>query len=218
MSALGRGFAALLLMIPLLACAQTASEPYQEGTHYELINPPQPTASSTTVEVVEVFWYACPHCFHLEPALESWLKHKPANVTFLRMPAVFNPSWELLSRAYYAAEDLGVLDKIHGPLLHAIHEEHKPMNSDKNLISFFTAHGVKDDDIRNAMSSFSVETKLRRAKQMGERYGLTGVPAIIVNGKYRTNVSMAGSNDAVFKVVDFLIKKESAAPHRTTAY
>jgi len=106
-----------------------------------------------------------------------------------------------------------VLDKIHEPLFHAIHEEHKPMNTDKEVISFFTAHGVKEDDIRNTMTSFSVETKLRRSKQMVERYGLTGVPAIIVNGKYRTNVSMAGSNDAVFKVVDFLVKKESAAAH-----
>ena len=213
MSVLGRGIAALLLIIPLLACAQSVPEQYKEGTNYELITPPQPTENSDTVEVREVFWYACPHCSLLEPALLAWLKHKPANVTFIRMPAVLNPSWELLSRAYYAAEDLGVLDKIHEPLFHAIHEEHKPMNTDKEVISFFTAHGVKEDDIRNTMTSFSVETKLRRSKQMVERYGLTGVPAIIVNGKYRTNVSMAGSNDAVFKVVDFLVKKESAAAH-----
>jgi thiol:disulfide interchange protein DsbA len=213
MSALGRGFAALLLIIPLLACAQSAPEQYQEGTHYQLITPPQPTESSATVEVTEVFWYACPHCFHLEPALEAWLKHKPANVTFIRLPAAFNPNWELLARAYYSAEDLGVVAKIHEPLFHAIHEEHTPMNTDKDVITFFTAHGVKEDDIRNAMGSFSVATRVRRSKQMGERYGLTGVPAIIINGKYRTDVGMAGGNDALLKVVDFLIKKESAAAH-----
>ncbi len=213
MSALGRGFAALLLIVPLLACAQPASEQYQEGKQYELISPPQPTGNSATVEVVEAFWYACPHCFHLEPTLEAWLKHKPADVTFIRMPAAFNPSWELLARAYYSAEELGVLDKIHEPLFNAIHEKHEPMNTDQDVISFFTAHGVKEDDIRNAMSSFSVETKVRRAKQMGMRYGITGVPAFIINGKYRTDVGMAGGPDALFKVVDFLIKKESAAMH-----
>ena len=213
MSALGRGFAALLLIIPLLACAQSAPEQFQEGTHYQLLNPPQPTENSATVEVTEVFWYACPHCFHLEPALEAWLKHKPANVTFIRLPAAFSPNWELLARAYYSAEDLGVVAKIHEPLFHAIHEEHAPMNTDKDVIAFFTAHGVKEGDIRDAMASFSVATKLRRSKQMGERYGLTGVPAIIVNGKYRTDVTMAGGNAELFKVVDFLIKKEGAAVH-----
>jgi protein dithiol oxidoreductase (disulfide-forming) len=213
MSALGRGFAALLLIIPLQACAQAAPEQYQEGKQYQLINPPQPTENSATVEVKEVFWYACPHCFHLEPALEAWLKHKPANVTFIHMPAVLGPTWELLARAYYSAEDLGVVDKIHEPMFNAIHVEHTPMNTDQDVIKFFTAHGVKEDDIRNAMGSFSVETKVRRAKQMGERYGLTGVPAIIVNGKYRTDVGMAGGSDELFKVVDFLIKKESAAAH-----
>lgn len=213
MSALGRGFAALLLTIPLLACAQTAPEPYQEGTQYERINPPQPTESGARIEVTELFWYGCPHCFHLEPALEAWLKHKPANVTFIRMPAVLGSNWELLGRAYYAAEDLGIIDKIHEPLFQAIHEQHLPMTTDQEVINFFTAHGVKEDDIRNAMGSFSVATKVRRSKQMSERYGITGVPAIIVNGKYRTSVGQAGGNDQLLKVVDFLIMKESAAAH-----
>lgn len=213
MSAFGRGLAALLLIIPLLACAQSAPEPFQAGTQYELITPPQPTENSATVEVVEVFWYGCPHCFHLEPTLEAWLKHKPANVTFVRMPAALNPSWEVLARAYYAAEDLGVVDKIHEPLFKAIHEQHLPMNTDDDVVAFFAAHGVKEADARNAINSFSVATKVRRSKQMGERYGITGVPAVIVNGKYRTNVGMAGSAEALFKVVDFLVTKESTAAH-----
>lgn len=214
MRALARGFAALLLILPVLACAKTAPEQFQEGVQYHLINPPQPTDSAPNkVEVVEVFWYGCPHCFHLEPTLLTWLKHKPANVDFVRMPAALNPNWELLARAYYAAEELGVLDKIHEPLFNAIHEQHKPMRSDSDVIAFFVAHGVREADIRSALTSFSVETKLRTARQKGERYGVTGVPAIIVNGKYRTDVGMAGSIDNLFKVVDFLVRKESSAAH-----
>ena len=215
MSALGRGIAALLLIVPLLACAEPAPEQYKEGTNYELISPPQPTENTATVEVTEVFWYACPHCSHLEPALLAWLKHKPANVTFIRMPAVLNPSWELLARAYYVAEDLNVLDKTHGAIFSAIHTQHVNLNTDDDVIAFFKTQGLAEADVRNAMSSFSVETKLRRAKQMGERYGITGVPAIIVNGKYRVTGSLAGSNENIIKVVDFLVSKESApAPAR----
>jgi thiol:disulfide interchange protein DsbA len=213
MSALGRGFAALLLIMPLLACAQSTPAQFQEGVQYQRITPALPTDSGANVEVVELFWYGCPHCFHLEPALAAWLKHKPANVTFIRVPATLNPAWELLARAYYAAEDLGVLDKIHGPLFHAIHEQHTPMNTDKDVIAFFVAHGVTEADIGNAMNSFSVETKLRRARQLAEQSGTSGVPAILVNGKYRTSAGEAGSSENLLKVVDFLIKKESVAAH-----
>lgn len=214
MRALARGFAVLFLMLPVLACAKPAPEQFQEGVQYQLINPPQPTDSAPNkVEVVEMFWYGCPHCFHLEPTLAAWLKHKPANVDFVRIPAALNPRWELLARAYYAAEELGVLDKIHKPLFDAIHEQHKPMNSDADVIAFFVAHGVPETTIRTALSSFAVDTKVRTARQKGERYGITGVPAIIVNGKYRTDVGMAGSTDNLFKVVDFLVRKESSAVH-----
>jgi len=212
MRALGRGFAVLFLILPILACAKPAPEPFQEGVQYQLINPPQPTDSGPNkVEVVEMFWYGCPHCFHLEPELAAWLKHKPANVDFVRIPAALNPTWELLARAYYSAEELGVLDKIHTPLFHAIHELHTPMNSDADVVAFFVAHGVHEADIRAAMTSFSVDTKVRNARQKGERYGITGVPAIIVNGKYRTDVGMAGSTANLFKVIDFLVRKESSA-------
>lgn len=215
MKVLGRGFAALLLIIPLLACAQTAPPAFQEGVHYQLVSPPQPTDSGDKIEVLELFWYGCPHCFHLEPVVAEWLKHKPANVTFTRMPVTLNPSWELLARAYYVAEDLGVLDKTHGPLFAAIHTQHINLNTDDDVIAFFKTQGLAEADVRNAMASFSVETKMRRAKQMGERYGITGVPAIIVNGKYRVTGSLAGSNENIIKVVDFLVRKENApAPAR----
>jgi thiol:disulfide interchange protein DsbA len=195
-----------LLGISTLGLAAT----YTEGQQYELVTPPQPTSvSKDKVEVVELFWYGCPHCFRLEPYVQRWLKHKPANVEFVRMPGVFRPSWEIHARAYYTAEILGVVDKIHRPMFDAIHEQRRPMNTEAAIMALFKEHGVSEQDFKRVFHSFAVETKLRRARDMGRRYGAQGVPTIIVNGKYRTGAQEAGGNSHVFQVVDYLVKKES---------
>lgn len=179
-----------------------------EGQDYVLVSPPQPTSTKDKIEVVELFWYGCPHCFHLEPYVKRWLKTKPANVKFVRMPAVLNPSWELLARAYYTAQILGIVDKIHTPLFDAIHEKRQRMNSEGEIMEFFKQYGVPEDKFRKIFSSFAVETKIRRSRDMGIRYGARGVPTVIVNGKYRTGAEEAGGPSKVFKVVDQLIKME----------
>ncbi len=176
---------------------------------YEMINPPQPTTSEDKVEVVELFWYGCPHCFTLEPYVERWLKRKPANVKFVRMPAMFRPSWEIHGRAYYAAEVLGVVDKVHKPMFEAIHEQKRGMSNEASIMALFKEHGVSEKDFKRVFRSFAVETRLRRAKDMGQRYGVRGVPALIVNGKYRTGATQSGGNAKVFKVVNELVKMES---------
>ena len=183
--------------------------PYNEGEHYEAITPAQPTSSKDKIEVVEMFWYGCPHCFRLEPFVDRWLKKKPANVKFVRMPGVFRPSWEIHARAYYTAEILGVVDKVHRPMFDAIHEMKKPMNTESAILALFKKHGVDEKEFKRIFKSFAVETKLRRAKDMGKRYQAKGVPALIVNGKYRTSGHAAGGNPKVFKVVNHLVKKES---------
>ena len=182
---------------------------YKSGEHYELISPAQPTSTKDKIEVVEMFWYGCPHCFRLEPFVERWLKKKPANVKFVRMPGVFRPSWEIHARAYYTAEILGVVDKVHRPMFDAIHEMKQRMNTEPAILALFKKHGVPEKDFKRVFRSFAVETKLRRAKDMGKRYQAKGVPALIVNGKYRTSGHAAGSNSKVFKVVNQLIKMES---------
>lgn len=193
-----------LLAMTLAGNVSAAAQPY------EMVTPPQPTSSDKDqVEVVELFWYGCPHCYRLEPYVKRWLKHKPANVKFVRMPGVFRPSWEILGRAYYTAEILGVVDKIHSDLFEAIHGQKRRMNSEQELMAFFAEHGVSNKDFKRVFRSFAVETKLRRAKDMGQRYGAHGVPTIIVNGKYRTGAQEAGGAARVFKVVDELVKKES---------
>lgn len=183
---------------------------YQEGVHYERVSPPQPTtAAPGQVEVVELFWYGCPHCYRLEPFAKRWLKKKPANVKFVRMPGVFRPNWEIGARAYYTAEILGVVDKVHEAMFEAIHELKRPMSSEAEILALFEQHGVKEKDFKRVFNSFAVETKLRRARDMGRRYGARGVPAIIVNGKFRTGAQESGGNARVFQVVDYLVQQES---------
>ncbi len=198
----------LTLAMFSLADASFAAR-YSEGQHYELVSPAQPTTSKDKVEVVELFWYGCPHCYKLEPYVKRWLKRKPANVKFVRMPGMFRKSWEIHGRAYYTAEILGAVDKIHGPMFEAIHEQKRPMNTEAAIMALFKKNGVSEKDFKRVFRSFAVETKIRRAKDMGQRYGARGVPAIIVNGKYRTGATESGGNARVFKVVSELVKMES---------
>jgi len=201
-------FLAIIAAMAALGFVSVPNAMAEQG--YELVTPPQPTsADKGQVEVVELFWYGCPHCFRLEPYVERWLKSKPKNVKFVRMPGVFRPSWEVHARAYYTAEILGVVDKIHRPMFDAIHEQKRHMNDEASIMALFAEHGVSNKDFKRVFHSFAVETKLRRAKDMGRRYGVQGVPTLIVNGKYRTGAQEAGGNAKVFKVVNQLIKQES---------
>ncbi len=182
---------------------------FQEGKDYRVLDRPVPTSTGDKIEVVEAFSYACPHCFSLEPATAEWLKTKPENVELVRIAAIWRPDWEALARAYYAAAQLGVLDKVHKPLFEAIHTEKKPLATPEQLADFFAAQGVDKTTFLNAYNSFAVETHVQRGKQLIQRYAILGVPAFIVNGKYFVDLSTAGSAPRLFEVIDFLIAKES---------
>jgi thiol:disulfide interchange protein DsbA len=195
-----------LALLPALALAAPA---YKEKIHYERVLPAQPTSTGDKVEVVEMFWYGCPHCNSLEPYVNRWLKKKPAQAEFVRMPAIFRPDWELHARAYYTAEILGVLDKTHDAMFEAIHQQKRRLNTDAEIQKLYAEHGVSAEDFNRVFRSFAVEAKIRRAKDMSERYGIRGVPALIVNGKYRTGAQQAGGNANIFRVVDYLVEQES---------
>lgn len=202
----------LLSISVLLACAGSVTAvaaTYKEKIHYELVSPPQPTTTKDKVEVVEMFWYGCPHCNRLEPLVEKWLKKKPKNAEFVRIPAIFRPEWELHARAFYTAEILGVLEKTHSAMFAAIHGERKRMNTEDEIMQLYEKFGVKPEEFKRVFKSFAVEAKVRRAKDMSRRYGINGVPSLIVNGKYRTGAQLAGGQNKIFKVVNFLIDKES---------
>ena len=205
---------ALLLSLALIASLPLAHADnfYMEGAQYQAIEPPAPTnAAPGKVEVVELFWYGCPHCFHFEPTLSKWLASKPANVDFKRVPAVLNPGWVTHARAYYVAEQLGVLDKIHEPLFEAIHLKNQRLNTEDELAAFFAAHGVPEDEFRAAFNSFEVHMQLRQAAQLGKAYQATGVPAIVVNGKCLVSSSMAGGYPEMIAVVEHLVAQEASA-------
>ena len=199
------GFCSLALLPGLLIAAPT----YKEKIHYERVLPAQPTTTGDKVEVVEMFWYGCPHCNSLEPYVDRWLKKMPATAEFVRMPAIFRPEWELHARAYYTAEILGVLDKTHPAMFEAIHQQKRHLSTDAEIQKLFAEHGVTEEDFNRVFRSFAVEAKIRRAKDMSQRYGIRGVPALIVNGKYRTGSQLAGGNANIFRVVDYLVEQEN---------
>lgn len=194
-----------MLFFSLLGNAQSA---FDEGIEYRVIKPPVATQTGNKIEVVELFWYGCPHCFRLEPRMKQWLKNKPANVEFVRVPAIFNKRWELHAKAFYTAEALGVLDKIHTPLFDEMHVRKKHLHKKSDLKAFFVKNGVKAEDFDSTFDSFMVNIKVNRARDLSKRYGIDGVPSLVVNGKYLADGPMASGHTNLMKILDFLIKKE----------
>lgn len=180
-----------------------------ESKGYQEITPPQPTQNPDKVEVIEFFWYGCPHCYSFEPTLAKWLKNKPENVEFVRQPAAFSDLWGDHAKAYFTAEALGVLDKVHDDFFDAIQNKKQALRTEDQLAKFFVEHGVDENQFRNTYTSFLVDAKLRQAKAMAPRYGVTGVPAIIVNGKYKITGRLAGSKENMINVMNQLIAQEA---------
>ena len=199
-----------LFFAPVIFLLATGVAPADTAAPYEAITP-QPTASGTKIEVIEFFWYGCPHCFDLEPHLAKWLAKKPDDVAFLRIPAILGNRWIHYAKVHYAAEKIGVADQLHNPLFTAIHEQRMTLDDASKLGTFIEKLGIDKDKFFDAYQSEDIGKKIKNAYVMGQDYGLTGVPTIIINGKYRTSASQAGSNEKLIEVMDELIKKERAA-------
>ena len=193
------------LAIAILLCLSLSA---YAGDPYTRIIPAQPTQAEGKIEVVEVFWYGCPHCYDFEPHVEKWLESKPEDVEFRRMPGIFNKSWIPHAKAYFTAEKLGVLDKTHRALFNALHKEHKRIFTESELKDFFISKGIDGDEFTRVFNSSEIETKFKQAFVMGQRYKITGVPAVIINGKYMTSGSLAGSYENLLKTIDDLVDKE----------
>ncbi|HEY8037819.1 MAG TPA: thiol:disulfide interchange protein DsbA/DsbL [Methylobacter sp.] len=194
------------LLILLFSCSALLRA---ESVGYETLSPAQPTHNPDKIEVIEFFWYGCPHCYSFEPLLENWVKNLPKNVEFIRQPAVFSDLWGKHAKAYFTAEALGVVDKTHADFFDAIQNKKQNLETEDQLAKFFVAHGVNETEFHNAYNSFLVDSKMRQATAMAGRYGVTGVPAIIINGKYKTNGPLAGSQEKMIEVIDQLIQQES---------
>lgn len=195
-----------LLLIVNSALLQAAD--YKEGVHYKKLATPSPTMGET-VTVEEFFWYGCPHCYTFEPYINAWKKSKPANVEFTRVPAIFRPEWEVQARSYYALSNMGVIEDIHGKLITAINRDKKRLFKKDAIVDFVEKNGVDKNKFLEEYNSFFVDGMVRKAKKAQKNYQIEGVPSIIVNGKYLTGGSMAGSYDNLVKIINHLIAKES---------
>ena len=178
---------------------------------YEVLQPPQSTETGDRIEVVDVFWYGCPHCYTFLPFMEAYDKVKPEYVEVRRLPAIFRESWLAHARAYYTSERLGVTDRTHRPLFEEIHENRNPTDHREALIAFFERQGVDRMEFEKIYDSFAVESLVRKSILMQQRYGIRGTPSVIVNGKYRVTGGLAGSYDNVIAVVAALVEREREA-------
>lgn len=204
---------AMLAAVLLGAVATTAgaADEFRAGRHYETIEPAVATAAADDrVEVVELFWYGCPHCYQFEPLIEQWLEDKADYIEFTRVPAVFARNWEVHARAFYAAEQLGILDETHTALFEALHEQRRKLFDEDQLAAFYADFGVSEEAFRKAFNSFDVDKKTRHAVAVTRQYGIGGVPAIVVDGRYRTSTQQAGSYENLLKIADFLAAREMA--------
>jgi len=192
-----------LMISPLLLQAAD----FKPGVHYKVLE--QPVAVATDkILVQEFFWYGCPHCYTFEPFIKAWKKTKPANVEFVRVPAIFRPDWEIQAKAYYALSVMGVIEDVHGKIFEAIHKDKKRLNTLDTIADLVEKNGLDRQKFLTEYNSFAVDSMVRKAKKLQKEYEIQGVPSVAVNGKYLTAGSMAGTYDNLVKVIDYLVAKE----------
>lgn len=195
-------------LIAALGFQSAMADNWVAGQHYFELDNPVRTNDASKVEVTELFWYGCPHCFRLEPAVEAWKGTISEDVDFQQVPVVFGRSWEPHARAYWVAAATGVLEQTHQPFFNAIHLDGKRMVREGELKAFFAPYGVTEEQFDQNYRGFATESRLKQTEARVNAYGITGVPAFIVNGKYRVNESSAGGQQALFDLINYLVEKE----------
>ena len=183
---------------------QAMAAEFVAGKDYTVVANPVKVEVPGKIEVREFFWYGCPHCFTLEPHMQAWLKELPKDVRFVRTPASMNPVWEQGARGYYVMEALGVRKNIHLPLFHAIHKEGKQIFSQAEQANYLALYGIPQEKFNSLFNSFAITGKVAQGNRLAQQYQLSGVPAVVVNGKY----VVTGEDGKVTQVVNYLIQKE----------
>jgi len=186
--------------LPLAAQSQP-----RPGTGYSELRIAQPVDAQGKVEVIEFFWYRCPHCYNLEPVLEAWVKKLPADVQFRRIPAVLSDTWALDAGIFYTFEAMGVLDKVHRAFFDAIHKERLIITNEAAMTEFFKKHGIERKKFDDTFKSFGVQAKIKRAAQLSAAYQLDGVPMLAVQGKYTVSADQGGSQTGMLANTDYLV-------------
>ena len=204
---------ALSLLVAFLAFASAGAAWSQAEAPYSLLSPPQPTEGGGKVEVIEFFWYGCPHCYALEPAVNAWLKTAPKDVVFKRVPAFPSEAWGRDAVMFYTLEAMGLLDQYHQKVFDAIHKQNVNLANKTKREEWLKANGIDPVKYAEVEKSFTVVSKVSRARQMTQSYKVDSVPRFIVNGKYVTSGEQAGGNDRIFPVIDqiaAMVRKEKS--------
>ncbi|MCL7943155.1 thiol:disulfide interchange protein DsbA/DsbL [Marinobacter sp. ATCH36] len=199
---------AALSILAMSFVVQANAAPWEAGKHYQELDSQVRTASDSGIEVAEVFWYGCPHCYTFKPLIENWAEDRPDDVNYVKIPAALGSSWEPHAKAFYALETMGELDKVHDALFEALAGERRPLNSGEALAGFVANHGVDGEEFLKNYNSFGVNAKMQQAQSKIRGARVTGTPTMIVNGKYRITASMAGGHEEVLEVVDYLVEQE----------
>jgi thiol:disulfide interchange protein DsbA len=191
----------VLLMAAPLAWAQPGKYQYTE------LKPPLPVeAQGKNVEVVEFFWYGCPHCYNLEPLIEAWTKKLPPDVQFRRIPAVFNERWAHDAAIFYTFEAMGLLDKLHRPFFDAIHRERLRTDNQEAMTQWLQKSGVDPKKFYDTLKSFTVQSKTRRAVQLTTAYKIDGTPAMAVQGRFTVSTEQGRSHEGMLDTVSYLVE------------
>ena len=186
----------------------TPGQAQSVDTSYTEIKPALPTQSGEKIEVVEIFWYGCSHCFSFEPHVKAWLKTMPEDVVFLQVPGVLNSRWAVHARGFFAAQKMDALEKFHTPLFNALHVKRRNVFTRDSLVDFAADIGLDKREFARHYDSNETEVKMKQAFFMARDAKITGVPSLIVNGRYLTSASQAGSFEKMLETVDYLIREE----------
>lgn len=205
-----RSSAFVLIAAVLMACqGETVAQTVDSSQFQDVKNPMKPSTGDK-VEVVEMFWYGCGHCYALEPSVKKWQANKPENAELVRVPALFSKRWEFHGQAYYTMEALGVLEQAHEKFFEEIHMRRKQINNLSQLIDFLARFDKGADEVKDAFNSFGVDSKMRAARKITRDSGATGVPTLLVDGKYMTTETLTGGPVQLFNVIDQLVEKAAA--------
>lgn len=198
----------LVWMLGSLSLAQAQSAQYQAGVHYVELSSTAPTQELDRVEVAELFWYGCGHCFTFEPLINEWKQTLPEHAYFRPVPAFFGGAWDTHGQLFYTLESMNKLEETHTAIFQAIHNQGNRLADVDAMVKLLTQYGVDEDEFRKTWASPGVKLKINQAKRLAKAYRATGVPTLIVNGKYRIEGGMAGSFENMLDIADYLVEQE----------
>lgn len=196
----------------VLGFSVAQAEDFQAGTHYRVLPEKLPTSyrGDEIGEIQEIFSYSCPHCFNLEPFVQTWVLTKPDDIRFTQVPVLFNDRQLPEARAFYATQFLDIADAAHSQIYDEIHLNRRRLSTDDAFANFVSRFGVSEDDYLQMADSFAVNARINQARVITEKSGLSGTPSLVVNGRYLIDGRMAGSNQRMFEVAEWLVRNDPA--------